>query len=196
MDMDALQLRRFYHSKIGRIVRRALKHKINTLWAGAHDQTILGLGYAAPYLGSFQDRNTVIVASNDVMGPSCWQSKLGNANVETLIDPQYLPFHHEVIDKAILCHHLEYVDKIKDHLHELWHVLKPEAKAIIIVPNRHGLWAKAEWSPFGYGTPFSESQILYYLTECGFVIEDHYKDLFVPPVQSGLAFRALQAMGW
>ena len=40
-----------------------------------------------------------------------------------------------------------------------WRVLAPGGRAVFIVPNRTGLWARRDATPFGYGRPYSLGQL-------------------------------------
>ena len=40
-------------------------------------------------------------------------------------------------------------------LREMWRVLAPEGRLLIIVPNRRGVWARFDTTPFGHGRPYS-----------------------------------------
>src|ERR1700754_812646 len=49
-------------------------------------------------------------------------------------------------------------------LREMWRVLAPEGRLLLIVPNRRGLWARFDTTPFGYGRPYSRRQLERLLT--------------------------------
>lgn len=192
MDQDiALHLRHFYQTRQGRMVRRSITKDICALWPDGHKQMIAGFGYSAPYLRALispqQGRGL-----NIYNGSTYAQHKPDAASC--VAHSGFLPLRPELLDKALLIHHLEFSTKTKALLTELWHVLKPRGRAIIIVPNRHGFWAKAEKTPFGRGTPFSQSQILYYLKDAGFVVRRVKKSLFCPPLPLASLMRAFPFM--
>ena len=54
MWMDAVDLRDFYASGLGRVARRMIGRRIRALWPDVRGSNILGLGYAAPFLGVFR----------------------------------------------------------------------------------------------------------------------------------------------
>ncbi len=66
-------------------------------------------------------------------------------------------------------------------LRQVWRVLAPGGRILIVVPNRRGLWARREVTPFGQGQPFSRSQITQALRESMFSPADWENALFVPP---------------
>ncbi len=66
-------------------------------------------------------------------------------------------------------------------LEECKRVLAPGGRALFIVPNRGGLWARRDKTPFGFGRPYSLGQLENQLKRHGFVPERHVAALFQPP---------------
>jgi hypothetical protein len=62
-----------------------------------------------------------------------------------------------------------------------------------VVPNRRGLWARIDTTPFGYGRPYSRSQITRILRETLFTPKGWGEALYVPPVQRGWFLRSAAA---
>ena len=48
-------------------------------------------------------------------------------------------------------------------LREAWRVLAAGGRLLAVVPNRRGLWARMDTTPFGHGRPYSRPQITYLL---------------------------------
>ena len=69
-------------------------------------------------------------------------------------------------------------------LRQLWRVLAPEGKLLLVAPNRASLWAQVEWSPFGQGRPFSRRELENILRDVLFVPTFWDRALFVPPFNS------------
>lgn len=44
-------------------------------------------------------------------------------------------------------------------------MLAPGGRVLIVVPNRRGLWAHTDKTPFGHGRPFTRSQLTDFLRE-------------------------------
>jgi hypothetical protein len=65
-------------------------------------------------------------------------------------------------------------------LREVWRVMKSGGRFMTIVPNRHGLWANSDKTPFGNGQPYSPTQIKKALHQQGFLIERVCHALYVP----------------
>ncbi len=72
-------------------------------------------------------------------------------------------------------------------------MLAPGGKVLIVVPNRRGLWARREATPFGHGQPFSRSQITQALRESLFSPAGWDMALFVPPFEWRPLIRAANA---
>ena len=54
MSLDAKNLRDFYRTGLGNTVRRQIVSHIRGRWKSLHGETLIGAGFAAPYLGSFR----------------------------------------------------------------------------------------------------------------------------------------------
>ena len=89
-----------------------------------------------------------------------------------------------------MIHALEFMPDITPAFEEIWRVLKSNGRLLLIVPNRMGLWARADWSPFGQGTPYSSTQLERSLMDHLFVHEHTAHGLFVPPFRRDFLLRA------
>ena len=59
-----------------------------------------------------------------------------------------------------MVHALEHAEDPRETLKEMWRVLAPNGRLVIVVPNRRGLWASFEHTPFGSGRPYSRGQLI------------------------------------
>jgi hypothetical protein len=75
-------------------------------------------------------------------------------------------------------------------MREIWRVLKANGRLLVIVPSRTGFWARADWSPFGHGSPFTMTQLCFYLRDNMFVQEKTMGGLYVPPIKSNSILRS------
>ncbi len=76
-----------------------------------------------------------------------------------------MPLTDAAVDRVLLIHALEMADDPVTLLREVWRVLSPNGRLLAVVPNRRGLWARIDTTPFGYGRPYSRSQITRILRE-------------------------------
>ncbi len=76
-----------------------------------------------------------------------------------LVDEFELPLLESSVDLAIVAHGLELSDSPDELLKEVWRVLAPQGRILLVVPNRRGMWARFDSSPFGHGQPFSRPQL-------------------------------------
>ncbi len=61
---------------------------------------------------------------------------------------------------------------------------------LAVVPNRRGIWARIENSPFGQGHPYTTSQLSRLLREESFTPERNSAALYVPPTRSRMILRS------
>ncbi|MDX2306940.1 MAG: methyltransferase domain-containing protein [Hyphomicrobium sp.] len=158
MELDVVDLRDFYRSPLGVVVRRTLGREIRTRWPNVKGQTVVGLGYSAPYIGTFRsEARRVAALMPDSLGAIVWPS---NGPVLTaLVKDCQLPLADNAIDRLLVTHGLETADRPAALLREIWRVLAPEGSALLVVPNRRGVWARIDATPFGHGRPYSRSQL-------------------------------------
>ena len=95
----------------------------------------------------------------------------GQPNVSALVEETLWPLETGRIDRLVMLHGLETSENPSALLEECWRVLGPGAKAVFIVPNRAGLWSRSDKTPFGYGRPYTLSQLESQLKKHGFLPE-------------------------
>jgi hypothetical protein len=69
-------------------------------------------------------------------------------------------------------------------------VLKDDGRLLVVTPNRRGLWAHVEATPFGQGEPYSRGQIDRLLAHALFRVERRAPALFFPPLTAGALLRS------
>ncbi|MBX2834092.1 MAG: class I SAM-dependent methyltransferase [Micavibrio sp.] len=182
MQSDIYDLKAFYTSKVGRVVRRVMQERIRRFWPDMKGYRLLGGGYAVPYLRSYkaESERTLVMMTPD-QGCTHWPHD--EKNCVFLSNSAQLPIETNSVDRVILMHDLEYSSTPANDLDEIWRVLKSNGRALIIVPNRTGFWSHADWTPFGHGTPFSMTQICRALQKHRFVVERSEEALFLPPIK-------------
>jgi SAM-dependent methyltransferase len=202
MYRSVYDLRAFYAGKIGRIVRRVLKSRIREFWPDVSNLRVMGCGYASPYLRAFKDEADRVFAIMPAgQGAHHWPTNsikheynvtAPEKNLVCLAEETELPIETSSIDRALLIHDLEFSEHLKENLAEIWRVLKPGGRILVVVPNRSGFWARADWSPMGQGAPYSLSQIQGYLRDNMFVPERSCGALFMPPVKFAPVLRSAE----
>src|SRR3546814_1774371 len=92
----------------------------------------------------------------------------GEGGLVALADEAELPFPDLSIDRLLLVHAVECSEQLRPMLREAWRVLSGNGRLLVVVPNRRGIWARLERSPFGNGHPFSQRPIRRLLGDCLF----------------------------
>jgi SAM-dependent methyltransferase len=183
MWTDAVDLRDFYKSPLGAVARRMIGRRIHALWPDVHGQSVLGVGYALPYLSILKaDAIRVAAAMPAAQGVIAWPAD--GAGLTMLIDETDLPLADCSIDRVLLVHALECAERTRPMMRELWRVLADGGRMIVVAPNRHGLWALFETTPFGHGRPYTAAQLSRGLRDAMFTPHQATPALFVPPVRS------------
>ena len=100
-----------------------------------------------------------------------------------------LPFADLDFDRILLSHALETSPDPPKLLREVWRVLRDDGRLMLMVPNRRGVWAHAEHTPFGQGAPSSKGQIARLLAEALFRVENTAGALWLPPGDVRLLLR-------
>jgi SAM-dependent methyltransferase len=68
-------------------------------------------------------------------------------------------------------------------MEEIWRVLAPGGRFVIIAPSRRGVWARADGTPFGQGQPYSKGQLRDLIREAQFSPVFWGEALYAPPFQ-------------
>jgi len=88
--------------------------------------------------------------------------------LSALVDELELPLPDAAVDRVLLVHALEMAHDPGALLREVWRVLAAGGRLLAVVPNRRGLWARMDTTPFGHGRPYSRTQINVLLRETWF----------------------------
>lgn len=183
MYENVYDFKAFYNSRLGRIVRRVLQERLRELWPDLHGLSLMGIGYATPYLRIFREETERTFALMPAgQGAHDWPYE--GPNCVALAEQAELPVETNSVDRILMVHNLEFTEFPTPALQEIWRVLKSNGRLMIVVPNRAGLWARADWSPFGHGRPYSLGQLMQALRDNLFVHETTEEALFVPPLKA------------
>lgn len=180
MHADIVDLREFYHSPLGRLADHSIAMALASLWARLPDERLVGLGYAVPYLERFRaDTERTFAFMPAGQGAVNWPpSELSST---ALVFDEELPLPDASVDRVLMVHSLEFAENPRETMKELWRVLAPGGRLVIVVPNRRGVWARMEHTPFGSGRPYSRRQLTALLRETNFTPGASAEALFFPP---------------
>ncbi len=179
MSVDIVDLANFYASPLGHDVQRNLAQSIGDIWSPPHDDVLLGYGYAAPLIGDLwpeAEWQFLMPAQTGVMA-----EHEGLAGHVTLVEESGLPLRDDSVNRFIGIHALETARHVETLLDEVWRVVVPNGRVLLVVPNRRGLWARGDATPFGWGRPFSRSQLRQHMIDAGFDIVRMQPELMLPP---------------
>lgn len=164
------------------MVARLLRERIGVIWPSLRGQSVLGLGYAAPYLRLWREEVQRCVAVMPAqLGTARWP--LSGPNLSCSVEEACLPFPDLCFDRILLVHGLEVAEHARRLLREVWRVLKDDGRLLVVAPNRRGMWAYVETTPFGHGQPYSAGQIGRLLAASMFRVERRDAALFMPPLR-------------
>jgi len=183
MWTDAVDLRDFYASSLGRVARRMIGRRLRALWPDLRGMDVVGLGYAAPFLGVFRaEARRVLAMMPAAQGVLRWP--VDAPCLTALAEETALPLADRSVDRLLLVHALECAEHTRPMMREIWRVLADGGKLIVIVPNRRGLWAQFERTPFGHGRPYTPAQLSRTLRDTLFTPYQSAAALYIPPVRS------------
>lgn len=181
--MDILTFRSFYETPLGEKVLSTITDKLHLMAGDVSGERVMGLGYVTPYLSQFKEQAERCFAFMPArQGASVWPSAEKVATA--LVFEEDLPLPDAAIDRIILIHSLEFAENAREMLSEMWRVLAPNGRVIVVVPNRAGFWARNDHTPFGSGQPYSRLQLLNLLHETNFTVSNVGETLYYSPARS------------
>jgi SAM-dependent methyltransferase len=194
MHLDVLELRRFYYStQLGRMVQRALCARLRAMWPNIRGQNLVGFGFASPLLRPFMaEAARTLCLMPAQQGVCIWPSE--GPNLAALAEETLWPLPSGFADRLIVAHGMESCERPAALLEEVWRVLAPGGKAVFVVPNRAGIWARRDATPFGYGRPYSVGQLERTLSGSKFTAERRQAALYMPPSHKGFWLRLAPAI--
>ncbi len=193
MYVDVKDLRAFYNTPLGAVARQAISQRIYARWSNLTGLSLLGLGYATPYLNSYDHgAHSCLAFMPAAQGVTIWPTE--NRVRTCLVHNRRLPLADNSIDRILCVHGLELNQSSNEYLTEIWRVLKPEGRILIVVPNRRGMWARTEQTPFGHGSPYTYGQLGRQLRQHRFSPEGSSEALFMPPSNHSIFLRPAKAL--
>ncbi|MGA3306075.1 MAG: methyltransferase domain-containing protein [Stellaceae bacterium] len=189
MFIDIVDMRDFYDGRLGQMARLMIGRRVRALWPDLRGLRLMGLGFATPYLRPYlAEAERVAAIMPAPQGVLPWPPE--GPNRATLAEEGELPLPDFSVDRVLLVHGLEFSEQTRPLLKEIWRVLAGGGRLIVVVPNRRGIWARLDNTPFGQGSPYTPSQLSHLLREEGFTPERNAAALFVPPTISRVMLRS------
>jgi SAM-dependent methyltransferase len=189
MFIDIVDMRDFYDGRLGQMARLMIGRRVRALWPDLRGLRLMGLGFATPYLRPYlAEAERVAAIMPAPQGVLPWPPE--GPNRATLAEEGELPLPDFSVDRVLLIHGLEFSEQTRPLLKEIWRVLAGGGRLIVVVPNRRGIWARLDNTPFGQGSPYTPSQLSHLLREEGFTPERNAAALFVPPTISRFMLRS------
>lgn len=193
MWTDVVDLRDFYDTSLGQMARRMIRRQLRQLWPDVSGQRVMGLGFATPYLRCFAtEAERVVAVMPASQGVLPWPPE--GPGLTLLADETELPLPDRVMDRILLVHALESTEQVRAMMREVWRVLADGGRLIIVVPNRRGIWARLDRTPFGNGRPYTPAQLGRLLRDTMFTPVAHTSALFLPPTTSRMFLRSAPAV--
>ena len=193
MSLDVVDLRNFYAQPLGTVARRLVGRGIRARWPDTRGLGVAGIGYATPYLGLFREEAERCLAFMPAaQGVVKWPS--ATPTLSALVEERDLPLTDAAVDRVLLVHALEMAQDPGALLREVWRVLAAGGRLLAVIPNRRGVWARTDTTPFGHGRPYSRSQITHLLRETWFTPAGWGEALYLPPVGRNWFLRS--AFAW
>ncbi len=193
MHHDVGELRDFYTRPLGMAVRRLLTHRLRARWRNVSGETVIGLGYAPPFLGPYRDEALRVGAVMPAAQGALVWPRTGD-RLTVLADEERLPLADNSVDKLLAVHCLETAERVRPLLREVWRVLSPQGRIMLVVPNRRSIWARTDSTPFGHGRPYSRHQLDRLLADAMFSTTGWQYALHAPPIEHKLVLRSITGL--
>lgn len=180
MSGEVHLLGRFYASTAGAAAGRLVAQRLCALWPSLAGQSVLGIGHAGPYLQAWHGQAARCIALSPAqLGVARFPRQGSSAAL--VAEEEALPLPDLSFDRILLVHGLENAENARRLIREVWRVLKDDGRLLVVAPNRRGMWAHAEHTPFGHGQPYSRGQVGRLLARHLFRVERRDAALYTPP---------------
>lgn len=178
----------FYQVRHGAAVAHLLRARLALLWPSVAGMRVLGLGHARPYLPLWHD-DAAVAAELALVFPVTEPWTEAGHSLTASVDGDTLPLDDLSVDRILLVHGLETAPDARRLLRECWRVLRDDGRLLLVTPNRAGVWAHVESTPFGQGEPYSPGQLGRLLRAGMFSVERRDAALFLPPLDLATVLR-------
>jgi hypothetical protein len=97
------------------------------------------------------------------------------------------------VDRVLLVHALGCAEQVRPMMREIWRLLSGGGRLLVVAPNRRGIWARFEHTPFGHDRPYTPAQLSRVLRDNLFTPFQSTAALFVPPTRSRMVLSSATA---
>ncbi|MCQ8278740.1 class I SAM-dependent methyltransferase [Acetobacteraceae bacterium KSS8] len=177
---DVQAVKAFNATGLGQTAHAALRRSVRRIWPNLSGQTVLGLGYASPLLPLWRRQARLCV---DAVAAASMDDDPNATRTRCFVQDDALPFPDASFDRVAMMHAVETTDATR-LLRGVSGCLRDDGRLLVVVPNRTGLWAIHDGTPFADGAPCSIGRIERLLRRSLFRIESLHGGLFAPPVES------------
>ena len=193
MTANATDFADFYRSALGIATSRLVRRKLREFWPALATENILGLGYPNPYLDLWRLQATRTIS---IIPSQLWHAHRPRygATITATAEEDALPIADLSVDRVLVVHGLEHADSARRMLREIWRILAPAGRLVVIVPNRASIWAYLQRTPFGYGQPYTALQLEDLLKAVMFQVERRGSAVYVPPLRFRPLLRGAEVM--
>ena len=164
------------------MAEQSIAGALHGIWPKLPEERLVGLGFAVPFLDRFRagaERTFAFMPAGQ--GAINWPT--GELSSTALVFEEELPLPDSSVDRILMVHSLEFAENPRESLKEMWRVLAPGGRLVIVVPNRRGMWAQMDHTPFGSGRPYSRGQLTRLLRETNFTPGATAEALHFPPTR-------------
>lgn len=182
MSVDVIDLREFYASPLGKASQSALLRTFGKTVPMSEDLDLVGIGYPVPIFDKLAENiPQAIILMPARQGALQWP--IGKDSKVALVDENELPIETASVQCVVVLHLIENVADPGEVLDEIWRILVPEGKLILVASNRRGLWTRFEHTPFGNGRSFSRGQLSTLLRKAKLTPSSWNHGLNFPPIR-------------
>ncbi len=171
---------------------------VRDCWPDENSIHMVGVGYTTDLIALpqvSQHSNSRIVALMPIaQGAIYWP--VDDANHSVLGDEMRPPFMPSSLHRVVMVHGFEHATAPDELLRVWWQLLAPGGRLMLVVPNRHGLWARFGQTPFATGTPYTLGALRELLNGVGFTLREARSALFMPPSSHPLWLRSFAVLEW
>ncbi|MCR4282369.1 MAG: class I SAM-dependent methyltransferase, partial [Bauldia sp.] len=131
MYLDVVDLRAFYGERLGLVARRLIGQRLKERWPSVAGESLVGIGYATPYLRHLgEGAERIMALMPATQGVVNWPRE--GPNAAALVADDALPLPDASVDRVVVVHSLEVAASARDQLREIWRILAPGGRVLIV----------------------------------------------------------------